>query len=74
MNILDRKKNEIYKRCEEPRQNIGQGLVDRTQVEVPKYFIDGRPKAALLFWFFSGFICDVWLFIVLLLRYKIENR
>ena len=32
----------------------------------------GLPKAALLFGFFGGFRCGVWLFIVLLVRY--ENR
>ena len=32
--------------------------------------IAGRPKAALLFWLFSGFRCGVWLFIVLIVRYK----
>ena len=29
-------------------------------------FIAGRPKAALLFWFFGGFRCGVPLFIVIL--------
>ena len=33
-------------------------------------FIDGRPNAALLFWFFGGFRCGVWLCFVILLRYK----
>ena len=32
----------------------------------PNNFIAGRPKAALLFWFFSDFRCDVPLFIVVL--------
>ena len=36
--------------------------------------IAGRPKAALLFWFFSGFRCGVPLFIVLLVLYKYKNR
>ena len=35
-------------------------------------FIAGRPKAALLFWFFSDFICDVPLFIVFLLYINIK--
>ena len=34
---------------EEPRQNLGRGLVDRKLVEAPSNFIAGRPKAALLF-------------------------
>ena len=29
-------------------------MVDRKLVEVPNNFIAGRPKAALLFWFFGG--------------------
>ena len=33
------------------------------------YFIAGRPKAALLFWFFGGFRCGVPLFIVMLVIY-----
>ena len=34
---------------DEPRQNQGQGLVDRKLVKAPSNFIAGRPKAALLF-------------------------
>ena len=37
----------------EPKQNRGQGLVDRKLLQAPCYFIAGRPKAALLFWFFG---------------------
>ena len=32
-------------------------------------FIAGRPKAALLFWFFGGFKCGVCLFFVIVVRY-----
>ena len=43
---------------DEPRQNQGRGLVDRKLVKAPppppSNFIAGRPKAALLFWFFGG--------------------
>ena len=35
----------------------------------PSNFIAGRPKAALLFWFFGGFRCGVPLFIVILVVY-----
>ena len=31
--------------------------------------VSGRPKAALLFWFFGGFRCGVPLFIVMLVVY-----
>ena len=42
---------------EGPKQNYGRGLVDRKLAEAPPppYFIAGRPKAALLFWFFGDF-------------------
>ena len=59
---------------DEPRQNKGRWLVNRKLDEapppLPSNFIVSRPKAALLFWFFGGFRCDVWVFIVLLVRYK----
>ena len=44
---------------DEPKQNQGRGLVDRTLVKTPSHFIAGRPKASLLFWFFSIFTCSV---------------
>ena len=63
---------------EEPRQNKGRGLVDRKLVEAPtpSNFIAGRPKAALLYWFFSDFRCGVLLFIVtvILVIYTYRNR
>ena len=37
--------------------------------QAPSNFIAGRPKAALLFWFFGGFRCGVSLFIVMLVIY-----
>ena len=37
-------------------------------------FIAGRPKMALLFWFFGGFRCGVPLFIVMLVIYLYKNR
>ena len=47
-------------------------LVDR---KLPSSnFIAGRPKAALLFWFFGDFRCDVPLFIVILIIYNYKNR
>ena len=35
----------------------------------PSNFIAGRPKAALLFWFFDGFRCGVPLFVVIFVIY-----
>ena len=39
----------------EPKQNQGREFIDRKLVEAPSNFIAGRPKAALLFWFFGDF-------------------
>ena len=55
----------------EPRGKQGRGLVDHKLVQappppLPSNFIAGRPKAALLFWFFGGFRRGVPLFIVML--------
>ena len=36
----------------------------------PAFFIAGRPKAALLSWFFGDYRCGVWLFMVILVKYK----
>ena len=41
--------------CGEPKQNRGRGLVDQKLGQAPSNFIAGRPKAALLFWFFGDF-------------------
>ena len=50
------------------------GLVGRRLVGLESNFIAGRPKAALLFWFFSDFRCGVPLFIIILVIYKYKNR
>ena len=49
-------------------------LVDRKLVQAPRYFIAGRLKAALLFWFIGGFRCGVWLRFVFLVRYKSRKK
>ena len=58
-------------RQQKERDGPGRGLVDRKLVEAPppSNFIAGRPKAALLFWFFGVFRCGVPLFIVVLVLY-----
>ena len=50
---------------DEPRQNQGRGLVNRKQVKAPPsvIFIAGRPKAAILFWFFGDFYLFLYLYI-----------
>ena len=45
-----------------------------TSSSPPVFFIAGRPKAALLFWFFGDFRCGALLFIVIYVRYKYKNR
>ena len=45
-----------------------------TSSSPPLIFIAGRPKAALLFWFFGDFRCGALLFIVIYVRYKYKNR
>ena len=37
-------------------------------------FIAGRPKAALLFWFFRDFRCGALLFMVIHVIYKYKNK
>ena len=60
----------------DPKQNQERGLTDRKLVQAPSNFIAGRPKAALLLWFFGDFRCGVLLFIVILVIYiyKYRNR
>ena len=38
------------------------------------FFIAGRPKAALLLWFFGDFRCGALLFVVIHFVYKYKNR
>ena len=46
-------------------------LVDHKLVQAPPViFIAGRPKAALLFWFFGDFRCGALLFMVIHVIYK----
>ena len=41
---------------------------------LPVIFIAGRPKAALLFWFFGDFRYGALLFMVIHVIYKYKNR
>ena len=52
----------------------GEGWSPAKLVKAPSNLMAGRPKAALLFWFFGDFRCDVPLFIVILVIYKYKNR
>ena len=46
----------------------------QTSSSPPVIFIAGRPKAALLFWFFGDFRCGALLFMVIHVIYKYKNR
>ena len=46
----------------------------QTSWSPPIIFIAGRPKAALLFWFFGDFRCGALLFMVIHVIYKYKNR
>ena len=50
--------------------------VGRQQISLspPVIFIAGRPKAALLFWFFGDFRCVALLFMVIYVIYKYKNK
>ena len=61
----------------EPKQKQGRGLVDHKLVQAPPspvIFIAGRPKAALLFWFFGDFRCGALLFMVIHVIYTYKNK
>ena len=46
----------------------------REQAKPPVIFIAGRPKAALLLWFFGDFRCGALLSVVIHVIYKYKNR
>ena len=45
----------------------------QTSLRLPVIFIAGRPKAALLFWFFGDFRCGALLFMVIHVKYKYKK-
>ena len=47
---------------------------DEVSSSPPVMFIAGRPKAALLLWFFGDFRCGALLFVVIHVIYKYKNR
>ena len=51
------------------------GLIKLEKILSPLVIlIAGRPKAALLFWFFGDFRCGALLFMVIHVIYKYKNR
>ena len=55
----------------EARARVGR---PQTSSSPPVIFIAGRPKAALLCWFFGDFRCGALLFMVIHVIYKYKNR
>ena len=68
---LDDLLNIDFEVFEELRARVGR---PQTSSSPPVIFIAGRPKAALLFWFFGDFRCGALLFMVIHVIYKYENR
>ena len=60
----------IWKTKAEARARVGRL---QTSSSPPIIFIAGRPKAALLFWFFGDFRCGALLFVVIHVIYKYKN-
>ena len=57
-------------------QKCREKIVGRPQTSSspPVFFIAGRPKAALLLWFFGDFRCGALLFVVIHVIYTYKNR
>ena len=55
----------------EARARVGR---PQTSSSPPVSFIAGRPKAALLFWFFGDFRCGALLFMVIHVIYKYKKN
>ena len=57
-------------------QKCREKIVGRPQTSSspPVFFIAGRPRAALLLWFFGDFRCGALLFVVIHVIYKYKNR
>ena len=66
--ILIKPPIKIYKKA--VRARVGR---PQTSSSPPVIFIAGRPKVALLFWFFGDFRCGALLFMVIRVIYKYKN-
>ena len=58
----------------EARARVGRPQTSSSPPPPPVIFIAGRPKAALLLWFFGEFRCGALLFVVIHVIYKYKNR
>ena len=54
-------------------RNKGEGWSPAESLKPPSSFIVGRPKSALLSWFFGDFRCGALLLMVILVIYKYKN-
>ena len=61
----------FWRTIAELRARVGR---PQTSSSPPVIFIAGRPKAALLFWFFGDFRCGALLFMVIHVIYKYKNK
>ena len=61
----------VWRTKAELRARVGR---PQTSSSPPVIFIAGRPKAALLFWFFGDFRCGALLFMVIHVIYKYKNK
>ena len=68
---LQTKQLSVWGTKAELRARVGR---PQTSSSPPVIFIAGRPKAALLFWFFGDFRCGALLFMVIHVIYKYKNR
>ena len=56
------------------KRSKGEGGRPQTSIRPQVFFVAGRPKAALLFWFFGDFRCGALLFMVIHVIYKYKNK
>ena len=63
-----------HNRSAEARARVGRPQTSSSPPPPPVIFNAGRPKAALLFWFFGDFRCGASLFMVIYVIYKYKNR
>ena len=57
----------------EARARVGRPTTSSSPPPPPVIFVAGRPKAALLFWFFGDFRCGALLFMVIHVIYKYKK-
>ena len=71
MEAKNTSKKEVHTASDRFRARVGR---PQTSSSPPVIFIAGRPKAALLLWFFGDFRCGALLFVIIHVIYKYKNR